>query len=105
MCIFLYVKVKLTLPTDENLPIDTEVAPVNYFLHCLISQVDVSLNNMLITASENTYNCRSYMEAMLNNGKEVKRSHVTSVLFYPDTLNFLERTTDDSNNGLKIWRQ
>ena len=39
---------------------DTPVAPVNNWLHSLFSQVDVHLNDMLVTPSSNTYPFRAY---------------------------------------------
>jgi hypothetical protein len=79
---FLHVKAKVTLGNGNNLPAgDVEVAPVNYYMHSLFSQVDVSLNDTLVTTSENTYSFRAYLEAMLNG----KRGHLTTALLQGHT--------------------
>ena len=101
---FLHVRTKVTLPTGDKLPPNTDVAPVNYYLHSLFSQVDVSLNDTLITSSENTYPYRAYLEATLNYGEEAKRGHMTAALFYKDTPNSIDDTQGDGNSGLKIRR-
>jgi hypothetical protein len=79
--IFLHVRAKITSPNGDKVPLNTDVAPVNYYLHSLFSQVDVSLNDTLITPSENTYPIRAYLEATLNYGDEAKLGHLTAGLF------------------------
>lgn len=61
------------------------VAPTNLFLHSLFSQVDISLNDVLVTSSVNTYAYRSMIETLLNYGEDAKRTHLQSELYYKDT--------------------
>ena len=65
---FLHLKTKITNPDGTNLADDAAVAPVNYWLHSLFSQVDVLLNDTLVTPSKNTYPYRAYIESTLNYG-------------------------------------
>ena len=51
----LYVEAKVVCADGSALPEDTDVAPVNLTLHSLFSQVDVSLNDRLVTSSKATY--------------------------------------------------
>lgn len=102
---YLHVRAKVTKADGTNLDANTDVAPVNYWLHSLFSQVDISLNDTLITSSENTYPYRAYIEATLNFGREAKKSHLTSALYYRDSGNHLDDTQGDANSGLKIRRQ
>ena len=51
----LYVEAKVVCADGSPLPDDTDVAPVNLTLHSLFSQVDVSLNDRLVTSSKATY--------------------------------------------------
>jgi len=51
----LYGKAKLTANDGANLAADATVGLVNLFLHSLFSQLDISLNGTLITASTYTY--------------------------------------------------
>ena len=64
----LYMKAKVTQPNDANLAADTDVGPVNLFLHSLFSKVDISLNGTLITSSTNTYPYRAMLETLLSYG-------------------------------------
>jgi hypothetical protein len=60
--------------TEKNLEAADNVGPVNNFLHSLFSQVDVSLNGVLITNSSNTYGYRAYIENLLSYGSLAKKS-------------------------------
>ena len=52
---YLFVRAKIIRGVRTNLADDTPVAPVNNWLHSLFSQVDVYLNDTLVTPSSNTY--------------------------------------------------
>jgi len=100
----LYVKVKLSAINGDNLAADAAVGPVNLFLHSLFSQVDISLNGTLITASTNTYPYRAMIETLLSYGEDAKRSQLTSTLFYKDQAGTMDSIAvgeaDARNDGL-----
>lgn len=101
----LHVKAKVTKIDGTDLDADTNVAPVNNWLHSLFSQVDVSLNNVLISPSENTYPYRAYIESLLNYGQDAKEGHLTASFYYQDSPSHLDDTGGNDNNGLRIRRQ
>ncbi|KAL8618575.1 hypothetical protein ACOMHN_021844 [Nucella lapillus] len=70
---FLHVEVKITKADGSNLDVDQPVAPVNNFLHTLFSQVDMALNGVLITNSENTYLYRAMLETLLSYGPDAQK--------------------------------
>jgi len=80
----LYVKAKVTLNNGNDLAANAAVGPVNLFLHSLFSQVDISQNGTLITASTNTYPYRALLETLLSYGEDAKKTQLTSALFYKD---------------------
>lgn len=82
---------------------DADIGPVNNWLHSLFSQVDVSLNERLITPSTNTYPYRAYIETLLTYGPAAKQSQLTQSLWYQDTAGHLEDTTSE-NVGFKQRR-
>jgi hypothetical protein len=59
-------------------------APVNNFLHSLFSQIDVFLNDKLVSTSNNLYAYRAYLENLLNYGSDATDSQLSCALFYPD---------------------
>ena len=63
----------------------TDVAPVNNFLHSLFKQVDVYLNGKQVIPAMGTYAYRAYIETLLNYDVSAKESQFTSALYYKDT--------------------
>ncbi|GBM31278.1 hypothetical protein AVEN_91280-1 [Araneus ventricosus] len=79
------------IKTGDNDSPETQIGPVNLFLHSLFSQVDVSLNDRLVSNSSNTYPYRSFIETLLNHCFDNKTSQLTSEMFYKDSDNGLEK--------------
>ena len=73
----------------------SNVAPVNNFLHSLFRQVDVYLNGKQVTPAMGTYAYRSYIETLLNYDVSAKQSQFSSALYYKDTAGEM-----DSNGSL-----
>ena len=73
-----FVRAKVTKADGSNLDTDSAVGPVNKWLHSLFSQVDVYLNDTLVTPSTNTYPYRAYIETALSYGADAKETQLTS---------------------------
>ena len=105
---YLFVRAKVTKPDDLDLDTDNAVGPVNNWLHSLFSQVDVYLNDTLVTPSTNTYPYRAYIETALSYGADAKETQLTSQLWYKDTagrMNSVALADDDTANvGFKNRR-
>ena len=82
---FLHLSVKITAADGANIADAAAIGPVNLLMHSLFSQVDVALNDKLISSSTNTYAYRAYLETLLNYGKEAKKFQLTSVMWYKNT--------------------
>ena len=83
---------------------DIQVGPSNLWMHALFSQVEVFLNNKLVTPSSTAYPYRAYIEMILNFSKDAKDSHLTSALFYKDKAGKMDAVNplaQDANTGLK----
>lgn len=77
-------RVKIMKSNGGDLEANDALAPTNYFLHSLFSQVDISLNGTQVTTSTNTYAYRSMIEAVPSYGGDANQSQLTSGLFYKD---------------------
>lgn len=100
----LSVKAKILQQDGTNLDATCDkVGPVNNFLHSMFSQVDVYLNQKLVSGSGNIYPYRCYIETLLNNGYDAKDSYLTSSLWYSDKSGHMDKTEDD-NTGLVTRR-
>ena len=69
----------------------SNVAPVNNFLHSLFRQVDVYLNGKQVTPAMGTYAYRSYIETLLNYDVSAKQSQFSSALYYKDTAGEMDK--------------
>lgn len=96
----LQIKAKVLNDDSTSLPATTIVAPVNNWLHSIFSQLDIYLNQKLISPPNNTYAYRAYLETLLNYGPAAKKTHLTCGLWYEDTTNKMD-SLDDSNEGFK----
>ncbi|XP_005101436.1 uncharacterized protein F54H12.2-like [Aplysia californica] len=99
---YLYVKAKITKADESSLDEGAGVGPVNNWFHSLFSQVDLSLNNTLVTPSENIYPFRAYLERVLNFDSGAKQSQFTSEMFYADSSGHFEQVKGDENAGMKF---
>lgn len=95
----LSIRVKIDAPDNKKeegakdaLP---DVGPVNNLLHSMFSQIDVFLNQKLVSPPNNAYAYRAYIETLLNYAYAAKTSHLTSALWYSDT----EGAMDDKGDG------
>ena len=103
---YLLIRAKVVRGVGTDLAAGTPVAPVNNWLHSLFSQVDVYLNDTLVTPSSNTYPFRAYVDTVLSYGAEAKNTQLTSQLWYKDTAGHMDSTTvDGGNTGLDERRR
>lgn len=87
----LYVRVKIVKNDNTAIQEADNIGPTNLFLHSLFSQVDVALNDRIISNSNNTYPYRSYIETLLNHGYDSKTSQLTAEMFYKDSEDGLNK--------------
>lgn len=99
----LHVKAKIVNADGTNLGAEAKVGPVNLFLHSMFSQADVYLNDSMISASNNCYPYRCYIETLLNYGNDAKASWLTNSLWYKDSAGKFNDNdpTTTANTGFK----
>ena len=66
-------------------------------MHALFPQVDVFLNNKLVTPSSTAYPYRGYIETILNFSKDTKSLQLTSALFYKDKAGKMDSVNPVAN--------
>lgn len=96
----LHITAKVLNQDGTKLKADAGVGPTNNWLHSLFNQLDVYLNQKLISPPNNTYAYRAYMENLLNYGPAAKKTHLTCGLWYEDTPGFMD-TVDANNKGFQ----
>ena len=90
--LFVEGKVVKSDGTDLSGDEQSNVAPVNNFLHSLFRQVDVYLNGKQVTPAMGTYAYRAYLETLLNYDVSSKGSQLTSAMYYKDTAGEMDST-------------
>ena len=81
----MFIKVRITRNNGSKIDSSNNVGPINLVLHSLFSQVDVFVQNRLISSSTGNYSYKAYMQTLLEYGKSAKQSQFTSQLWYADT--------------------
>ena len=82
----LFVKAQIVQKADgADIANDANVAPTNLWLHTLFADVNVSLNEKLVSPPSNTYPYRAYIETLLSYGPAAKDSQLTGAMWYKDT--------------------
>ena len=101
----LYINVKVLRADNTPITATDPVRPINLLLHSLFSEVDISLNDTLVTSSNNTYAYRAYLETLLSNEPSAKTSQLTSALYYKDVAGHMNDSNphdeDSKNVGFK----
>ena len=97
---YLYVKFKIIQTNGHDLEANSNVAPVNNFLHSMFRSVDLYLNNKVISNSD-TYPYRSYIEHLSYNA-DSKSTHLKASVFWAEdtTAQFNTLDHDGANTGL-----
>ena len=86
--------------TEEVVTPPINVGPINLTLQSLWSQIDVYLNEKLVSAGGNNYPYKAYLQTLLNYGADAKTSQLQNQLYYKDTPKYM-----DANDCLKGGNQ
>lgn len=95
---YLFLEVKVVQQDGTDLEDDAVVSSANGLFHSLFNQVEVKLNDTLVSESNNTYHYRAYIENLLSYGVESKDNQLSAALWYKDTAGVMENLLA-SNKG------
>lgn len=80
----LYLRVRIKHANGSFLKATEYVGPVNLFLQSLFSQVDVTIQNKLVTSTTTHYPYKSMIQTLLSYGSDAKKSQLTTQLWIKD---------------------
>src|SRR5258705_10298895 len=86
----LNLTVKILNSNGTNLASGASVGPINNWMHSLFSQVDVFLNQKLVTPAASTYPYKAYIQTLLSYEAPAKKSHLASALWFSGTPGHFE---------------
>ena len=98
---YLTLKIQILKGNGDNIVEKDTVATTNYPLASIFEQVDVSLNGTLITSSNNNYAYRSYMDVLLNYGRDAKKSQLQMGLYDKDQVGAVSESNYKKNSSLR----
>lgn len=87
---------------DSFLSEKDEISTCNNFLHSCFQHIEVTINNQVVSSSNNDYMYQAYFEAFLSYNSSGESSYGPCSLFYRDTNN---GKLDDSNIGYAKRKQ
>ena len=101
----IFVRAKITQADGTNIDNTHHVAPVNLLLHSLFSEVDLKINDTLVSSTNNTYAYRSYIETLLTYGYGAKKSQLGASMYIKDVAGFMDNNNPHDaahlNQGMK----
>ena len=95
----LFLRAQLLKGDGDPIDDTDQVGPVNLFMHSLFSQVDIKLNETLISDTNNTYPYRAYLETLLSYGGATKGSQLSSSIYYKDVAGHMDERNPLLANG------
>ena len=97
----LYLKLKITKEDGTPLAPGDKVAPVNYFLHTIWSQIDVYLNQTLVSSvGSQAYGYKAMIEALFHTNRDVAESSLQSAGFFKDSSGHMDDMEADPRGNL-----
>ncbi len=91
---YIRIRFKIVKADGSDISAGVKVAPVNNILHSLFSQVDIILNDVLVSPSNNLYPYKAYLEDVLSHGVEAENSYLTAAMYFKETPGELDKTTN-----------
>ena len=78
---FIRGKAKIVNGNGEPLAVTANVTLVNFWLHVLFSQIDMTLKDTLVTTSNNNYSYKAYIETLPSFGTDSKQSQLIASMW------------------------
>jgi hypothetical protein len=93
---YLFVEAQIVNTDGSNLDPDTDVGPVDLWMHSLFSDVRFSLSEQLVSPPTSMYQYKAYIETLFSYGPVAKESQLTGVMWYKDTPGQHDKRTTDN---------
>ena len=101
----LYVRVRIVKGDGNKISPTEYVGPVNLFLQSMFSQVEVTMQNKLISSSTSHYPFKSMIQTLLSYGNGAKTSQLTSQLWEKDVPGHLDDSDVSAGSNTALYRR
>lgn len=95
---FLSLKMKIFKGDGTEVQLSNYVAPLNLSLHSAFQRIEVFFNQKLVSGGDVLHPYKSYLETLLDYGKEAKQGQLAAAGFYKDTAVWMDTFTGDVEN-------
>jgi hypothetical protein len=99
--IFLYLEANILDADSKELSNDMVCTSANNLLHTAFEQVDLQLNDTVITPASNTYPYRAMIETLFNYGNDAKESHLQAAMYFKDDSGQMDSLDLVTSNTVK----
>ena len=98
----LHIKVQIVNSDGRPIDLTSKAALVNLPLHSLWSQVDLSLQQQVVSSLGTNYPYKAYLDALLGTSASEKKCALQTQMFYKDTASYMDSTDPPAgkNTGL-----
>ena len=98
----LHIKVQIVNSDGRPIDLTSKAALVNLPLHTLWSQVDLSLQQQVLSSLGTNYPYKAYLDALLGTSASEKKCALQTQMFYKDTASYMDSTDPPAgkNTGL-----
>lgn len=98
---FLRLNFKIVRSNGDDITNTDNVSAINLTLHTILSQVDIFLNDRMITDGNPNYAFRAYLETLLSHGGQAKSSQLQGSMFYKDTAGKMDELSDQNKGWIQ----
>jgi len=81
---YIHIQVQVVLKNGNKLPATVIVSPVNLFVHALFNQIDLYLNNTLVTKNSGMYAQRAYIGTTCSYSDVAKDTWLQNEMWFED---------------------
>ena len=99
----LYIQAKIVKTDGSNITKDDKVGPVNLYLQSLWRQVDVEIQQQLLSSTGVSYPYKAMLDVMLNYGRDAKESQLETQLYYKDSPTYMDSTDPCSTENVGLF--
>lgn len=98
------MKVRIIKGSGDKIETTQEVPSINLLLPALFSQVDVFVQNRLVSSSTGNYSYKAMLQTLLKYGKSSKQTQFTSQLWYDDTPGFMDDCNVQNGRNIELYQ-
>ena len=99
----LHIKAKIVKADGSDVPVEEFATPVNLYLQSLWRQVDVEIQQQMISSTGVNYAYKAMLDVLLNFGNDAKESQLQTQLYFHDSAGSMDSTNPQGADNLGLF--